>query len=245
MQCSSLTAGATRRQLVVPPVLRGGGCYQNPPALREAGHIEFAMAELVLHVQEIDDVGKDYAFELTPAWLSATLGEPVQDGSEERRSLPGGGVLRPDPSHPAGAVRVHAQQNGDEYLVTGTISAHLLTECGRCLGPAPLAVDVEFATLFTRTSSKQMPAELELSEEDLQREEFTGNEIALDDLVREHLVLEVPMQPLCTPDCRGISMPESVRPPEEVFGGAGGIDPRLAPLQSLRDKLPPKRNNKE
>ena len=185
------------------------------------------MAELVLHVKDIDEEGKDYAFELTPAWLDATLADAA---------------LHADPAFPPGALHVHAQKNGnDEYLVSGSIAAQLVTECGRCLGPAAVPVAVEFATLFSQGSGKTLPAELELSEEDLQREEFVGHEIALDDLVREHLVLEVPMQPLCSEACGGIAVPKSVRPPEEVFGGgADDVDPRLAPLKSLRDKVPPK-----
>jgi uncharacterized protein len=183
------------------------------------------MSEFVLHVKDIDEEGKDYAFELERSWLDETLADAT---------------LHADPAFPAGRLRVHAQQNGNEYLVTGTIAAHLITECGRCLGPAAVPVDVKFGTLFTRTSGKPLPAELELSDQDLQREEFSGNEIVLDGLVREHLVLEVPMQPLCSDECRGIAVPASVRPPADVFGADGDVDPRLAPLKRLRDKVPPK-----
>jgi uncharacterized protein len=203
------------------------------------------MAELVLHVPEIDEEGKDYAFPLSRVWLDATLADAS---------------LRADPAFGEGSLRVHAQQNGTEYLVTGSLSAHLVTECGRCLGPAPFPVDVEFGTLFVHVGggSKSKPpkpprppkakartpiAEDDLDEEeDLQREEFTGHDIVLDDLVREHFVLEVPMQPLCSPECQGIAVPEHVRPPEAEFGSAEGVDPRLAPLKNLRDKVPPKRN---
>jgi uncharacterized metal-binding protein YceD (DUF177 family) len=57
-------------------------------------------------------------------------------------------------------------------------------------------------------------------------------------------VLEMPMQPLCSPDCTGIAVPKHVRPPEAAFG-SDKVDPRLAPLQRLRDKVPPKPNNEE
>jgi uncharacterized metal-binding protein YceD (DUF177 family) len=185
------------------------------------------MAELVLHVQNIDETGKDYAFELTHAWLDALLRDAA---------------LRADPASGPGHLQLHAQQNGsNEYLVNGTLEAALLTECGRCLRDAKLPVKTVVATLFSRVGGKgkPLPAVQELSDDDLQREEFVGQEILLDDLVREHLVLEVPMQPLCSEQCTGIPVPESVRPPEDVFASAGSVDPRLAPLQRLRDKLPP------
>jgi uncharacterized protein len=189
------------------------------------------MAELVLHVQDIDESGKDYTFELEPAWLESTL----RDAN-----------LRPDPQYGPGALSVHAQQNGTEYLVTGSLRAHLVTECGRCLGDARVPVDTTFATLFSRVAGKSKASKparevLELDEDDdeLEREEFTGNDLVLDELVREHLVLEMPMQPLCSEACQGIALPKHVRPPEDTFGKPGDVDPRLAPLQRLRDNVPP------
>jgi uncharacterized protein len=200
------------------------------------------MAELVLHVQDIDETGKDYSFELTPAWLDATLREAT---------------LRADPAYESGVVELHAQQIGTEYLVNGTIAAHLLTECGRCLADAAIEVAVPFATLFHRAAksasgkahaprraAQASDADVqELGDDDMLREEFSGHDIVLDGLVREHIVLEVPMQPLCSEDCQGIAVPKHLRPPEEVFGTKDdGVDPRLAPLKRLRDKVPP---NKE
>ena len=52
------------------------------------------------------------------------------------------------------------------------------------------------------------------------------------------------MQPLCRPDCAGIQIPAHVRPRDEDFGGSGR-DPRLAPLEQLKNKLSGKSDNKE
>lgn len=191
------------------------------------------MSQFVLHVPEIDEAGKDYSFTLAPDWIDSHLKDAV---------------LRVDPSYGPGSLAVHAQENAPgEYLVTGNLSAHLLTECGRCLGDAKVPVDLQFATLFTRGAARKGPAKperYEASHEDeddgLQHEEFSGNDIALDDLVREYIVLEVPMQPLCSESCEGIAVPAHLRPPAETFGGTGAVDPRLAPLQRLRDNVPPK-----
>jgi uncharacterized protein len=194
------------------------------------------MAEFVLHVPDIDEAGKDYSFTLAPAWIESQLKDAV---------------LRIDPAFGPGVLQVHAQENSTgEYLVTGTLRAHLLTECGRCLADAKVPVEVEFGTLFTRAPFKKAdtrparPDRYEVdsddADDDMQREEFSGNDILLDDLIREYVMLEVPMQPLCSEACQGIPVPAHVRPPAETFGEAGGVDPRLAPLQRLRDNVPPK-----
>lgn len=215
------------------------------------------MPEFALQVIDIDETGKDYSFELKQPWLEQSLAEAN---------------LHADPKLDPGLIEVHVQKNGTEYLVEGRVRANLITECGRCLGVAKVPVDTRFATLYHRAAGghgashhgagrhaaahkdavlKDGAGHAPIAEADdaldaddeVVREEFSGHEIVLDNLIREYLVLETPMQPLCSDACTGIAVPKHVRPPEEVFGSsASKVDPRLAPLLRLRDKVPP---NKE
>jgi uncharacterized protein len=182
------------------------------------------MPELVLQVHDIDDRGTDYDFELTPVWLDAALADSS---------------LRRDPSTGSGALHVHAQRNGREILVTGDVDATLLVPCARCLGDAKLPVHAALTALLvpgTKADLATHPEETELEEDDLDRAYYEGHEVVLDDLVREHLLLEAPMQPLCSADCKGIEIPERLRPPADDFGD-GKTDPRLRPLEKLRARL--------
>lgn len=204
------------------------------------------MSEFALQVVDIDETGRDYSFELKQPWLESALADAN---------------LHPDSEASSGTLEVHVQKNGTEYLVEGRVVASLTTECGRCLGVAKVPVDTRFATLFTRAAagahghgkdaahaSTEVDEEFDGEDDELAREEFSGHEIVLDGLIREYLVLECPMQPLCSEDCTGIAVPKHVRPPEDVFGGGATdskVDPRLAPLLRLRDKVPPKPDNKE
>ena len=180
------------------------------------------MAEFVLQVQDIDEQGKDYEFALEPDWLDAALA---------------GTPLSRDPAAAPGHLEIHAQKNQREILVRGAANADLLVECSRCLRASPLHVHADITALLSQGSGTGIPDELELGREDLDRAEFSGHEVVLDDLVREHLLLEAPMQPLCSEDCPGIELPAHVRPRPEDFGSDGGVDPRLLPLKQLRAKL--------
>jgi uncharacterized protein len=180
------------------------------------------MPAFLLQLQDIDESGKDYAFDLTPEWLDAALADTP---------------LRRDSNADDGVVRVHAQKNGHELLVHGRVEASLLTECSRCLGLTPLPVRADVTALLTQGPNANMPADVELEPGDLDRVPFVGHEVALDELVREHLLLECPMQPLCSPECPGIEIPQHVRPRPEDFGDGTGVDPRLAPLKRLKDRL--------
>src|SRR5262245_58551719 len=141
------------------------------------------MPDLVLQVQDIDDRGKDYDFELTPVWLDAVLADTS---------------LRRDPSSGSGELHVHAQRNGREILVTGDLDAELIISCGRCLGDAKLPVHTTLTALLVPGSPSDLANEPELDEDDLDRSYYEGHEVVLDELVREHLLLEAPMQPLCS-----------------------------------------------
>jgi len=57
---------------------------------------------------------------------------------------------------------------------------------------------------------------------------YDGENVVLDDLVRDDLLLEIPMIPLCSEDCPGIA---SAHAKEEA---QVPIDPRLAPLLRMK-----------
>lgn len=180
------------------------------------------MPELVLQLKDIDEVGKDYTFELKPAWLDEMLA---------------GSPIRRDPNAGSGRFELHAQRNGFEVLVDGEAEANLLVECARCLADAPLHVKADITALLSQDGEHGQPREIDADALEVDRIGFVGHELVLDELVREHLLLECPMQPLCSSDCPGIPVPEHVRPHAEDFGDAGEIDPRLLPLKQLRAKL--------
>ena len=70
----------------------------------------------------------------------------------------------------------------------------------------------------------------------MNRDYYSGAEIELDPMVREYLLLEAPMKPLCSEGCEGIAVPSHLRPPDEVFGESAP-DARLAPLMKLKEKM--------
>jgi uncharacterized protein len=83
-------------------------------------------------------------------------------------------------------------------------------------------------------------AEYEFSAEEADTLTYEGDTVVLDDFVRDELLLEIPMIPLCSEECAGIQPGPSSRAPDpsdlEAGGGedARGVDPRLAPLLKLK-----------
>lgn len=195
------------------------------------------MGSLVIPVQHLDSHGKDYVFALDQAWLD--------------HAFEGTGV-RGDAAQGEGEVAVHAQRNGREILVHGKAHARLVTECGRCLKDLPLSVACDLAALYapTETGTLRPPAAGEDEDDDIDpeapdREFYSGDKVVIDELVRDYLLLELPMQPRCDLgwDCPNLELPAHMRGQDGVHSQSDGeehIDPRLIPLMKLAKGEPEK-----
>jgi uncharacterized protein len=101
----------------------------------------------------------------------------------------------------------------------------------------PLDIDLAMSALFSPEHTRPDDSEeIDVRLDEVNRDYYGGREIDLDPMVREHLLLEVPMKPLCSEACEGIPVPEHLRPPDEVFGEAAP-DARFAPLLKLKEAL--------
>ena len=189
------------------------------------------MAEFEIKVTELEAGSREYDFPIRAAWLAEQLPVVAAEGHS---------VAPAD-----GALHIVAEKSGEDVLVRGSAMATLVVPCGRCLGPAHIACEAEIAVLLSRRGDTMRPPsadddeEQEFSPDDPDHETFSGDEIRLDDLVREHLVLELPMQPICREDCPGIPVPESIRGPKHLDGheDAPDLDPRLTPLLAMSKRV--------
>lgn len=111
-------------------------------------------------------------------------------------------------------------------LAKGQVEATVLLQCSRCLEDYAQPMVVEFADEYRPTVDIMTGAEVPESTSD-DDEFFSISDIHLLDLresIRQALVLELPMAPLCREDCPGL--------PEAADLGNEG-DARLAILGSL------------
>jgi uncharacterized protein len=105
-----------------------------------------------------------------------------------------------EPAEVSGRVR----REGTEVALSGQLQAKLEVVCGRCLQPVELPISADFSERFVRTVSWAAEEQHELQPEDLNISVFDGEGLELDDLVREELLLAVPVNVLCRDDCKGL-----------------------------------------
>ena len=99
-----------------------------------------------------------------------------------------------------------AERAGDEIRITGLLKTSIGVPCSRCLEPAKIVISKPF-DLFFRQRDEEMfeeDEEIELSESDTRTAFFTGTQLAIADILREQILLALPMKALCTIDCKGL-----------------------------------------
>ncbi|WP_457600395.1 YceD family protein [Hydrogenivirga sp.] len=124
-------------------------------------------------------------------------------------------------------VKVRIERDKDGYNVRLSIAGNVQLECSRCL------------ELFDKDLSQEKTKHIEpypreehlsLSPEDLEVSFMEEPDvIVLEDMVREEILLSIPMKPLCKPDCMGVSHQAIVFEEEKE----APIDPRFAILKDL------------
>lgn len=84
-------------------------------------------------------------------------------------------------------------------LVTGTAEARLAGQCVRCLVDLTDNTVVDFQELYVYPDKESDDAE---TEEEIRHLE--GDLVNLEPVLRDSVVLDLPFQPLCRPDCLGL-----------------------------------------
>jgi DUF177 domain-containing protein len=195
-----------------------------------------ARGAFVVPIHDLDVEGREVSFPITAAWLRGALE-----------------ACEMQPAGPEGRLEAHLTKTGNEVLVQAQVDVVLTIACARCLQPVQLRPAIELALLLYPASSVASPrrrpsraaeppsahrpaasraaepGDGDISGEEADLDTYEGDEVVLDRFVREAVLLESPIFPLCSEACEGIRpASESASPSEKAV-----TDPRLLPLLEL------------
>jgi uncharacterized protein len=160
--------------------------------------------------------------------------EPVAlhlEGDDDVRLRPGGRLR--------GRVEV---VEGRTVHVRGRLESSVEVDCSRCLETYEVELGQEIDLFYLPRAVGQEAAqeeEVELSDRDVVVGYYDGDRLDLGEVIREQVLLGLPLKPLCREDCRGLCLTCGQNrnasacgcpPPEEPS------DPRLEPLRKLAAK---------
>ena len=111
-------------------------------------------------------------------------------------------------------------------LVSGTVEIPVTGQCARCLDPVEDTLELDVQELYAYEGST---TEATSGEDEVRRIE--GEQLDLAPLIRDTVVLTLPLSPTCTPDCAGLCVDCGERlddlPPDHSHEV---VDPRWAGL---------------
>jgi uncharacterized metal-binding protein YceD (DUF177 family) len=199
----------------------------------------------VVKLGDLEHGPRKVTFPLTEAWLRAAL-----EGSDAT------------PGDKEGSVTVELTKNGRDVLVRGRAEATVSVPCVVTLEPLSFDLKPEIFLMLEQVAPPPRPKkakdvenqppkperapkrrkmrkdadDLELSVEDAAKDTFSGEEVVLDDFVREFILLEIPAYPRRS-DLPSAEESLSSRPLAGSATDSRPIDPRLEPLQEILERL--------
>lgn len=144
---------------------------------------------LQISIKSIPDTGKQVSLELGKEWFARWRQEDPGLGFSEAEV--GGAVF--------------LAKHRKDILIRGRLDGYLGLSCSRCLEPLSLPVAADFDLLLAPAPPGRGSEESEeLSARQLDLDFYSGDTVDLETLVREQIILMVPLKPLCRENCRGL-----------------------------------------
>lgn len=122
-------------------------------------------------------------------------------------------------------------------LVQGSVRTTAVGQCSRCLREVRLQMDEELADLVFYPE-RQAELVADGDEEAADMPVVVDERVDIEPLLRDALVLAMPLSPLCRPDCQGLC-PECGERWDELPGDHAHefLDPRFSALDALAEQL--------
>ncbi|MGG2458950.1 YceD family protein [Streptomyces sp. RGM 3693] len=156
--------------------------------------------------------------------LSRSVEAPVDLGNEV--------IGAPEGSPVELELRLEAVMDG--VLVTGTARATVTGECVRCLEPLERVLEADFQEMFSYPDADVRTTESGDDAEDEEDPFYIEDDLFdLEPVLRDAVVLALPLQPVCREDCPGLCSDCGARLADDPDHHHDAVDMRWAALQEL------------
>lgn len=145
-------------------------------------------------------------------------------------------TVETDGAPAAATLKARVEKAGRDVFLKGTVSASLSLVCSRCLGEFQSDADIPLDLAFCPEDEEQEEGH-ELTRGELDTGFYRDDVIDLGEIVKEQVLLNIPMKPLCREECKGICPRCGTNLNAGECGcDVGGVDPRLQGLRKYFEK---------
>jgi uncharacterized protein len=125
-----------------------------------------------------------------------------------------------------------------DIRIRGRLATRLETECARCLEPLTQDVLREFDLLYRPQGADAGRDEMSVTDAEAEISYYEGEGLPLEDVVREQILLAVPLKLTCRDDCKGLCPHCGKNRNSELCScEVRPEEPRWAALKEIRGKL--------
>ena len=135
-------------------------------------------------------------------------------------------------------VNLTAERQLQEIRIRGQFQVNVELPCSRCLEPVRFPVVAQFDQFYESNSERPLEGEIELQEKDTEIGFLSGDFIEVGDIVREQILLALPMQPICEEACKGLCPHCGKNRNQEACSCESMlVDPRLVQLLQIKNRM--------
>jgi uncharacterized protein len=155
----------------------------------------------------------------------------------------GGEARQCTPLQTSGRAEVVEEHHGKHLVIKdlrlrGKLAVGLDLQCARCLDPVRREVGREFELLYRPLGADAGRDELSVTDAEAEIGYYQGEGILLEDVLREQVLLALPLKVTCREDCKGLC-PQCGKNlnQEQCSCAAPAEDPRWDALKDIRGRL--------
>jgi uncharacterized protein len=143
-------------------------------------------------------------------------------------------VKQATPLRATGVAEMLEHSDGEIHL-TGQYTVEMGAQCDRCLGRARFPLEASFDLWYRPAAAIARDEEVAIDDDEVELGFYEGNGILLEDVLREQVLLALPMQKVCEDACKGIC-PECGRNRNESECDCSPVaaDDRWSALRNLK-----------
>jgi uncharacterized protein len=155
----------------------------------------------------------------------------------------GGEARQRTPLKASGHAEIVEEHHGKHQIIKdirlrGRLSAGLELQCARCLEPVNQDVVRDFELLYRPLGADAGRDELSVTDAEAEIGYYQGDGILLEDVLREQVLLALPLKVTCREDCKGLCPHCGKNLNEEQCSCSVPMeDPRWAALKEIRDRI--------
>jgi uncharacterized protein len=165
----------------------------------------------------------------------------------------GGEAEQQGPLAASGRAEVLHEHRGPRDIVAdirlrGRFAGNFEVPCARCVEPVKIPLGADYDLIFRPVAADSEAAERSITPQETEIGYYQKDSLVLEDVLREQVLLSLPVRTLCKPDCKGLCPRCGAdRNRQPCSCDEGPSDPRWEALAGLRGRIEsretsPKRN---